>query len=339
MKKNKLYLIIIIVLSVCLLGLGIYLICSANTKKEPSKTEEQTNNSNIPTNNEEEEPVDNLSYIDVDVTNINTTSDYNIKLVRNNNMKNEDGYAYAFYDATNAKMMTDFDYTNQTCGNDCSTDFGCVEQGIKLYSIQTNNKDYIYGTYKVNNCGGYDNIYFIYDIEQEKIVEADYGASDVTKTSKGSIIIDYVVSGNEDCDTNIECLNYPDDHIGYIFVNKGFNLVTGISAFQNEDNFIIVDRNKSDDYTINIYNENGKIEKTINNCVAYNDKYMVLHDGNNLILYDINNNKIGNIDSHEYNVKKYYYDRHLKAENNSITIEYFDKSDDSEKIETINYTF
>ena len=302
----------------------------SDNKGEQSKQEERQDDKE---DNEQEE--DDQNSIKVNVKNINSDKTYSIKLLKKEQDNPDGKYVYAFYDSTNKRMITDYEYSNATCGFSCSDNpstIGCIEKNVSAYSFNVSNTDYIYVTYDVNLCGGIDSSYFIYNTSDYSVEKGNGGRNSVDNVD-GEIVISYRNAADDICGAlGAEQLNCYEP-AGYIFSKNGtFDIIKGVGSFKVGNNYAIVHYSRETDantFVIKIYNAKGEVVSTFNNCVAYNEKYVVVIENKNLIVYDINNNKKGIIDSVKFEIDKYYYNPILVESNDKIQLKYISKSDES----------
>ncbi len=284
---------------------------------------------------------DGLEYIDLKVKNINSSKDYHIQLVKKyeeSDSEYDDGYRYAYYDKDSKKFISDFYYTNGGCNvNDCSKDDSdsCVEKDTKISSFKVKDKDYLYVyVVNVNICEGYEAVSFIYNISDGKYIIGSYG-----ERSNYSNYSDEVIT---DGDEAIIKINRSNPGIcggwangcscrggGFVFSNGGnFKEVRGFDVLVTEDKKYVVVSSSDDgqtcekDLVLNIYDRTGKITKSYDNVVSYNDKYMVTYSENTLFIYDLSYRQLGTIDFEEYN-SNCFFNPDLTIENNKLVIEYY----------------
>ena len=335
-KSLTVFIIVIVVLAMAIaFGCGYVLHDKLdNNKKEEPKQQEPKKDEP-----KKDEPTkdENLTYIDKTVENLNSDKNYEIQLVRKyekpeNDNYGDDGYKYGLYDKKNNKMLIEPKYENITCGNSCQADpneFGCLETGMKLFSIKVGNKDYIYGTYKVNLCGGIDSNYFLYDVEANSIYDEGTGGSEKLEVNDGNLVISYNTAGDDICTDQGTAQLSCNGASGYIFASTGsFNPVVGKGSFKYGNNYAIVkyDVNLNPNmFSIELYDSTGNIINTISNCIAFDQNYVVTVNGKELQLLDIDGNKKGTFKA-TYDNSKYYYSPRLEEENGKETLSYTEKS-------------
>ena len=346
-KKNKKWLIILLsIIIVALVLTIIFVLINKNSNKEENKkddkpVEDKKEEEQKPVEPTEEKPIeepkkeekkDDVEYIDLNVKNINSNKNYNIQLLKKydkNHGKYEDGYTYAFYDKTNDKMLSEFDYVNLTCDIKCTenpTAYGCVEKTVKVYSFNSGANDYIYVTYGVNVCGGLESIYFIYDTSKNRIVLEGRGGTDKVRLLDNNIVINYSTAGDDTCGYRGTEVFICSGTTGYIIYNGSkFDIIEGKGTVDLDNQYAVVEYNpnlNSNSFAINIYNGSGETDKVIKNCIAYNDKYIVVFEGDKLIVKDFKDNKVGTVDSVPYDSTKYDYLPIISEENGKYTLTY-----------------
>ncbi len=363
-RPKKKFGALIAILLIILLALGIalgFLIGKSVFDKEENKKEEKPQEEQKQDEpNKEEQPKEDepkkedkpqtdedyeIDYIDLKVKNINSSKDYKIQLVRKydkNHHEYEDGYTYAFYDKTNGRMITDFNYRNVTCGgNICAKEpdeIGCIEKNIKVFSVKTGPFDYIYGTYDTNVCGGIDSNHFLYNLSNYETKEGMGGRSDVYLRND-RVVIRYSTAGDDICPVQgveqLEC----NGEAGYTFDYGGFfDTIKGKAAFQYDKLFAIVDYNykvSPNFFAISLIDEFAVTKDIIRNCIAYNEKYVAVVEGKDIVIKELNGNKVGVVDSIKYD-ENYFYGPNLREENGKLILSYGLKPDGNPKDVSIN---
>lgn len=346
--SNKAILIIMGIIIVVLLIVVVILLLGGNDKnKENSNTEPKQNTDNTEVEPKSDDPiidekVEDAEYLDLNVSNVNSKNKYEIQLAKKYDKDHEeytDGYTYGFYNKTTKKMITDITYKNESCGQDCSVNkdaIGCLEGTAKVFSFELNNADYLYISHEINVCGGIDSSYIIYDVNKDEIIKEGTGGRGKVESVNGEIIINYRVAGEDVCGLSgveiLECYG----NSGYIFSKNGaFEVIEGKGSFKYNDKYVIIDYSRERDpkkFTLNLYNEKGEKVSSIENAIAYNDKYVVTYNGNELGVYELNNNKLGVITSITYNDNKYDYRPDLEVENGKLVLTYQLKGDYSNSL-------
>ncbi len=314
-------------------------------KKEEQQEEKEEHKEETP-----EKKDDDVDYINLKVKNVNSSKNYEVQLARKydkNHDKHDDGYSYAFYNKTTDKMMTGYDYTNVTCSSNCSTDpndYGCIETNTNAFSFKVNGIDYIYATYIINVCGALDTNYIIYDTKNEKIALEGRGGTDNVTLINNHIFINYDEAGDDVCGSRGIGVFDCEGDSGFIYHDgERFAIVKGEGSVNLEKGFAIIEYNENlnpNNFAVSIYGEYGYRESTIKDCIAYNEDYIVAFEGDNLIVKDYQNKKVGNVDSVKFDTNKYEYSPHLQKEDGKYILTYYLKSDESASFNSalnINY--
>ena len=343
-KKDKKNIIIICLIVIIILLISLLVFVFLNNDKKESNSgktdktdkhvveEKKDNNNNI---EETEELIKDATYIDLNVKNLDASKDYKIQLVRKNtesSYENQDGTVYAYYNKTDKKMITGFDYINVTCGGKCSDDattYGCIEKNNETYLFNINNKDYLYAYVSdLNLCGGIEGKAFLYNLTDRKIEFEKNNATKDVFITKDSIILrlrnagDDIVGGSW-ADEYSELFNGVTS--GFLFgTGDTFTEIMGDSTMYYDSKYYVVRlvNKKNKELAIDVYDQKGVKIETIDKVVAVNEEYYVLRDDNKLNIFDLSKKLVGTISFDSSTYSSVIFNPSLKKEDNKLRLEY-----------------
>lgn len=352
-KNKKIITIIFAILAFAiglLVGFGIRKIFSnSNSNSQKEETKQNNEISENLDNNEDtkeesdlfdepkENPItteENIKFLNLNVVYVNDTNGtYNIKLAKNSKS------LYALYDEDNGKYITDFIYRDGPYSHDGRESiYDVVEKAAKASVIKVNNTDYIYIYVVASGFEDAVGYFVIYNPSNGKTISGNTYAiwydSPYEKYKEGYYYKDgqFAVMLNlgqpeisEGWYFNTSRTGKPEDII--IFSNNGeFKKEKASDAIHNSDNTFTLYTMGSEsefknanysNFRADVFDINGKVIKKYINVVSYVSDYVLVLEGNDLVLYNINGDK--NII--EKNASKdYIYEPEMRIENDTLKI-------------------
>ena len=349
-KKDKKNIIIVCLIVVILLLIALLTFVLLNNDKKESNSgktdktdktevdEKKDDNNNI--KEETEELIKDATYIDLKVKNLGTSKDYKIQLVRKNtesSYENQDGTIYAYYNKTDKQMITDFDYSNVTCGGKCSDDaitIGCVEKNNESYLFNMNNKDYLYAYVSdLNYCGGVEGQAFLYNLTDRKIEFEKTNATKDIFITKDSFVLRIANAGDDIvAPWAEETVNPLQESAGFLFgTSNNYTEIMGNGTMNTDSKYYVVRlvNEKNNELAIDVYDQKGTKTDTFDKVVAFNKNYYVLRTDNKLNFFNLSNQLVGTINLENELYSKIVFNPYLQKEDNKLKLEYV-------KVEDIN---
>ena len=343
-KKDKKNIIIVCLIVVILLLIALLTFVLLNNDKKESNSgktdktdktevdEKKDDNNNI--KEETEELIKDATYIDLKVKNLGASKDYKIQLVRKNtesSYENQDGTIYAYYNKTDKQMITDFDYSNVTCGGKCSDDaitIGCVEKNNDSYLFSMNNKDYLYAYVSdLNYCGGVEGQAFLYNLTDRKIEFEKTNATKDIFITKDSFVLRIANAGDDIvAPWEEETVNpFNGRTAGFLFgVGNNSSEIMGNATMIYESKYYVVRlvNEKNNELAIDVYDQKGTKIETIDKVVAYNEDYYVLRAENKFNVFNLSKKLVGSINFDDKTYSSTIFNPFLSKEDDKLQLEY-----------------